>query len=376
MVPSIVIDGRMLGQPQCFGIARVILEMVAHFPAAGGTPIRLLRPPVLPGWMSFDRLPPFVDIVTSNAPITSPHRISEVSSQLRSLNAGVVFEPYHALAPLWAPCPIVVTVHDCIFEADLRLTGGRAKQLAYVANTARALRRAAAVAVPSTATAAAIGGFYRKVPPVTVCPNGVDATAFDVDEAATDRARAVLGLPDRFVLNVGSRRPHKNQAVLLRALALMDSSVSLVLVGRPDPRVEDEVGRLTDELGLRGRVREIETIPDDLLAGTYRASGAFAFPSVAEGFGLPLLEAMAAGTPVVASALPVIAEVTRDAAILVSPHDPATWATTLTGVLNDRELRRTMISRGTRVATSAGWTVGAERLHALLTRVATGGSAA
>lgn len=366
---GVVIDGRMLGQPQCFGIARVILEMVAHFPASD-VPVRLLRPPVLPDWMSFDRLDPAVDVILTDVPVTAPYRVAGLTRLLRRLDAGVLYEPYHALAPLWAPCPMVVTVHDCIFEGDLRLTGGRARQWAYRLNTARVLRRAAAVTVPSTATAAAIGGYYRTVPDVTVCPNGVQSDAFRTDRAAVDRAREELGLPERFVLNVGSRRPHKNQAVLVRALALMDPGVSLVLVGRPDPRAHDEVAAVVAELGLAGRVLELEAVPDHLLAATYRAAGAFAFPSVAEGFGLPVLEAMSAGTPVVASAIPVVAEVTGDAAVLVAPHDVRAWATALGAAVDDAALRATMIARGTAVAAAATWSRGADRLFALLAEVA------
>jgi glycosyltransferase involved in cell wall biosynthesis len=372
---SVVIDGRMIYQPQCFGIARVIIEMLHHFPTDSGVPISILVPAGgRSECLDVDRIPSSIERIQVTSPISAPHRFAEVNGILRGRRAGAFFAPYHALAPLHVSAPMVAAVHDCILETDVRLIGSRIRQVAYIANTSRVLRQATAVVTPSDATAAEIGGFYGHVPPITVCRNGVDPDNFGA--AGTDgvaAARTALCLPDRFILHVGSRRIHKNQAVLVRALAELDESVSLVLVGRADPRIPDPVPALVQELGVGHRVRMLDSVPDDLLMPTYRAATVFAFPSTAEGFGLPPLEAQAAGVPVVASALPAVAEAVGDGAVLVSPYDHRAWATALARVIGSEELRQDLVRRGTAVARASTWTVGALKLHRLLTSIATGG---
>lgn len=370
---TIAIDARMLGQPQCFGISRVIMEMVRHFPANPDVPVTLLAPERTPERFDLAVLPDAVDIVSCRTPITEPYRFADLARIVRDRHAGVLYSPYHALAPLWVPCPQVVSVHDCIFEADLRLTGGRFRQLAYATNTSRVLRQAVAVCVPSQATAATLPGYYRHVPPITVCRNGVNTEDFAPHSPAElDRIRRRLGLPSRYVLNVGSRRSHKNQSLLVRALAGMDPSICLVMVGRRDSRSFDEVDHLVVDLGLKDRVMILDGVSDHDLIAIYQLAGVFAFPSLAEGFGLPPLEAMAAGVPVVASSIPVVAEVCGDAAVLVSPHDARAWTHALTSVVESPELRSAMIDRGFKSAAAAGWRDGADALFTLLTRVAQG----
>jgi glycosyltransferase involved in cell wall biosynthesis len=181
--------------------------------------------------------------------------------------------------------------------------------------------------------------------------------------------REQYDLPERFILTVGARRPHKNHGVLLYALAMMPPTVSLVIVGNSDPKFRDSLPQQISRLGLGSRVRLVPTVTEEALPAVYRAASVFAFPSLVEGYGLPPLEAMSAGVPVVSSAVPALAEVCESAAILVPPHDAAAWAAAMTRVLDDSAAASAMVAAGTAAATAATWDRGGQALSDLFSSV-------
>jgi len=185
---------------------------------------------------------------------------------------------------------------------------------------------------------------------------------------ARDRYR----LPGKFILTVGAHRPHKNHEILVRALTALPADVSLVIVGYPDPNFPDQLPGLIAGLGLESRVRLVPEVADELLPAVYRAASVFAFPSLAEGYGLPALEAMAPGVPVVASDIPAVAEVTGAGAVLVPPRDVTGWAAALTSALADPGLAACLSEAGAAVAAGVGWERGATALRRLLASVVTG----
>src|SRR5262249_46060540 len=154
-------------------------------------------------------------------------------------------------------------------------------------------------------------------------------------------------------VGVGRGYPHKNVAGLLRALALLrrrgHGDVRLVLVG-DRYRAGAELGRLAERLGLGEAVVWAGFVGPAELSALYRGAAACAFPSLAEGFGLPPLEAMACGTPVVASDLTAVPEVVGDAGLLADPRDPEAFAAALARVLEDEALRQRLRERGLRRA--------------------------
>ena len=121
-------------------------------------------------------------------------------------------------------------------------------------------------------------------------------------------------------------------------MAAVPGDVGLVIVGNPDPAFPDRLPGLIAGLGLESRVKLVADVADEWLPAVYRAASVFAFPSLAEGYGLPVLEAMAAGVPVVMSDIEVMAEVAGPAALMVPPRDVAGWASALTAVLRDSAL--------------------------------------
>jgi alpha-1,3-rhamnosyl/mannosyltransferase len=147
-------------------------------------------------------------------------------------------------------------------------------------------------------------------------------------------------VPQAFILYVGINKPHKNLARLVAAfaqLAVQIPDVALVLAGRPDPRYDD-AQRAVTEFGIAGRVRFIGDVAQADLPALYSSAACFAFPSLYEGFGLPVLEAMACGTPVVCSNAGSLPEVVGDAAIQVPPQDVHALAAALMVILQDGRL--------------------------------------
>lgn len=368
MAASIAIDGRMINQPQCHGIARVTIEFLRRLPADRDRRVVLIMAEGATSKFDIDDLGEHADVVHTTSVIGRPYDVRHLRGVLREVGAGVLFAPYHALAPLPVGVPLVVGVHDCILESDRRLADSWSMGRMYRLNTHRVLAQAVAAVAPSRTTAEAIPAFYRAAPPTRVCPNGVEAAAWNSVDG--DNRLARLGLPARFILHVGARRPHKNQRVLVEALTAVDESVSLVLLGAGDPRVRDEIDAVAAEHGVSHRVITLDGIDDATLRAVYAGALAFVFPSIAEGYGLPPLEAMAAGTPVIASAIPVMAEVCQTAALLVSPYEAGQWAAAITRVLTDDDLRKSMVADGFRVVAETTWDKGATALYALLDEVA------
>jgi glycosyltransferase involved in cell wall biosynthesis len=375
---AILIDARVNGMPRAYGLARSALRLAEHL---GGVPedlaVRALVNPGREQLFPLSKLSARAELVSTDITFGAIHRSLDLARVIRAADAAVLYVPYPMFRPLLCPCPVVVTAHDAIVESDQRFAGGWHRQLGLKIVTRAALRHASAVTTPTTASSFQIRQFYPAARSLTVIPNGVDVAPFTaVSEATVAEARRRYDLPARFVLAVGSHRPHKNYEVLVRAMAGMagmaglPGDVSLVIAGCFDPAFRSPVPGLINSLGLRARVRLVPLIDDEWLPAVYRAASAFALPSLAEGFGLPALEAMAAGVPVVASAIPVLEEVCGGAATLVPANDPAAWATALTTVLRGGPAVASLVSAGTSVAAAATWERGGLALGELLTSVA------
>jgi glycosyltransferase involved in cell wall biosynthesis len=364
----VVIDGRIIFRAQCRGIGRALIGWVEEFPCKasdGRVKMLVQRGAVSP--FDLSKVAERVELVETDLPVVALYRIVAFRRLLDQLDAGVFFSPYHPFTPLAASCPVVSVVHDCIFEENAAFAGGRLRQFAYGSLSRVSLARASAVTVPSLATADAVRRYYPGVSSTEVVSNGVSIRTLGTDgNASVDEARQYFGLPRRYVLHVGARRPHKNQQLLIDVLARLDPSISLVLVGDQDPRMQDHVGERIRQLGVSNRVLELHQVPDRFMEALYTGAEAFLFPSFAEGYGIPPLEAMAARTPVVASAIPVLVEVCRDGAMYASPFDPDAWVEAVERVLSSPEVARDLTERGMAVATEATWERGGVLLYETL----------
>ena len=184
---------------------------------------------------------------------------------------------------------------------------------------------------------------------------GVDARYAKPSPEAIEAVRTRHGLPRRYLLGVGTLEPRKNLRTLLAAFAaLARPDLGLVLVGPRGWRVEEALGGQTLPASVRERVVMTGLVPEDDLPAIYGGAEVFAFPSLFEGFGLPVLEAMACGAAVVASDSTSLPEVVADAGVLVPPLDVDAWVSALRALLDD-EGRRARLGEAAR-ARAAGFT--------------------
>ena len=240
--------------------------------------------------------------------------------------------------------PAVITVHDISFERS-RSYAPLYDILAMRALVPRSIRRAKRVFTVSEYTKGEIVERYRVAPErVVVTPNGVDPI-FHPDG---DRAP---GAP--YLLFVGAIQPRKDPLTAVEALARLDPELRLVFAG-PEKHGAPAVRRRVEELGLAARVSFRGYVAREELPTLYRGAECLVFPSRYEGFGLPVLEAMASGTPVVATTATSIPEIAGDAAVLVAPGDAEALADGVRRALADRDrLRAAGLARAGRFSWAA-----------------------
>lgn len=260
----------------------------------------------------------------------------------------------HATAVAIPPtrAPLVVTVHDLAFLASPEQATRHGLRF-FRRGTELAKRHARLVLVPSEASAEECRQAGFDPGRIRIVPWGVTTTPVSDAEVAATLARHHLDQRP-YVLFVGTVEPRKNLTGLTQAMALLAGrSVDLALVG-PDGWNEDLTARLEALHGTGIRVHRLGFQPPDALPALYAGAAAFCFPSLREGFGMPVLEAMAHGAPVVTSSGTATAEVGGDAALLVDPTAAADIALALERILDDAALADDLRARGR--ARAAGYT--------------------
>jgi glycosyltransferase involved in cell wall biosynthesis len=287
----------------------------------------------------------------------------------------VVHAPSLAVPPR-SGVPLIVTVHDAaplVFPDTYPWRGRWFHQRGFAA----VARRADVVIAPTQAAADEITEQTAvRGDRIRIVPHGVTQECVGHDVVAT--MRRALGLDDApYVLWVGTLEPRKNLPTLVQAFAAVvragDLPHRLVVVGSK--------GWLHTAGNLRGPIRELgsrilvtDPVPEDTLLALYRGADLLAFPSVHEGFGLPVLEAMAQETAVVCSDIPVLREVAGDAAAFVAPRDVVAWGHALVELLRDDVERDALAKAGHARAASFTWQRCAQRTRHVYRQVIASGS--
>jgi glycosyltransferase involved in cell wall biosynthesis len=259
------------------------------------------------------------------------------------------------VTPWAAPCPTVVTVYDLSFMHYPQAFP--AAQRRYLASqTARSVRRARRVITISESSRQDVARFFQVAPErIDVVYPGVEDRFRPLPAAQTAAFRARAGLPERFILHVGTLQPRKNIPALLEALAqITPPDLHLVLAGARG-WLYTEIFTRVAALGLADRVHFTGYVADEDLPLWYNAAAALVFPSLYEGFGLPVAEAQACGTPVVASSASSIPEAGGTAALYFDAPDAGALAERLTAVLHNPDLAATMRENGLRQAVQFAW---------------------
>ena len=319
-------DTRALAGAHGTGVGRYIQALRAALSTLPGVDV-----------MPFDQRTP---------PVVGPQLVAPL--RVRLSGADLIHGPANALPVARFGLPGVVTIHDLTIY-DHPEWFPRGQWFATRVVVPLSARRARAVICPSSATKRALLRLFRVDPEAChVIPHGVEDD-FGIPAAPASRARVrhAYALPEHFWLQVGTVQPRKNYETTLRALARIPAAQRLPLIVVGDFGWSyDPVLSAVRDLDLTAWVRFVGSVAIGDLPPLYQMADAVIFPSLDEGFGLPVLEGFAAGVPVVASNAGAIPEVAADAALLCAPEDDATLATNLVLLMTDASLRARLVAAG------------------------------
>ncbi|WP_438448540.1 glycosyltransferase family 4 protein [Gorillibacterium sp. sgz5001074] len=290
----------------------------------------------------------------------SHSKLKRLTFQTATLLKKYDIDLYHTqyISPLSLPCQSLVTIHDILFESHPQFftKSEVIRNKILVRNSAK---KAVQIQTVSSFSKASIAERYHIDPDrIVVVPNGVDGSRYNPGnkDEAVKQVAAEFGIRD-YILTVGRIEPRKNHMTLLRAYKLLKERHKdigpLVIVGNPDFGFRDFFEYLEKEK-IKESVKIVSGVSDQMLPLIYKAAKVFAYPSYAEGFGIPPLEAMASGVPVIVSNTTAIPEVVGESGILVNPLNAEEIAHHIETIYFNPELQNYLAAAG---ITQAGqWT--------------------
>ena len=349
------------------GIGRYVYNLVQALPTAEVEISLLIDPTAVQTRFDLDRLErPGIRFVPVKR---TPRHVSDwwlLPGLVRQLKCHVFHSPHLGFAAR-LPCPSVVTICDLIPIRVPTALPSRLSRYGFTFGVWHALRQYDRIVTISRASQRDLVAYSGAHPErIGVTPLGVEPHFKPASAACIAALRARLGLPERYVLYLGAHKPHKNLVRLVQAWAQLkppqsqkDEHWALIIAGPQDARFP-EAPREVVALGLHN-VHFIGHIAEPDLPALYSAAKAYIQPSLCEGFGLPVLEAMACEVPVVCANTDALVEVTEAAAIHFAPQDIGEIATALTRVMYDAELRHELITRGRQHVHRFSWQETARR---------------
>lgn len=367
---------RLAGR-QPTGIGRYFRELVGALDAVATEADRLVvsstREPEAATW-----IPPRVQktvVPWPRRPVQLAWSLGTGPGLERALGGLSVVHLLQPFPPVRARAPQLVTVHD-LFPLEYPSWYSWSERWTFRRSMELLIRRSATIVVPSEYVAGRVADFLEIDPArVRVVPLGVSgAFSAQGSERAIPEICRRLGLsPGGFVVCVGTVSTRKNVISVVRAMAeLADAALPLVMIG-PDGQGAREVDAEIARLDGRSRVLRTGFLPDAETAALVQAAAVLLHPALGEGFGFVPLEAMAVGTPVIASRISSVPEVVGPAAVLVDqPTEPACWAQAVAGLMNSEDHRADLIRAGSTRAAQFTWAHTARRMFAVYRELADG----
>jgi glycosyltransferase involved in cell wall biosynthesis len=355
------IDARSLSQ-KGLGVGRYLFNLLKHYPELDRSNEYLLymkegKPASsLSGFSSKTISMPFLDYNFTWLNLRLP-------IELKRDRIDLFHCPFYGL-PVYQPCPMVVTIHDIIYEVHPewfpKLKGASFRFLSrWAARTARKI-----IAVSEHTKKDIIERYRVPEDKIEVIYEAPDDMYMPIkDEALLRKTMLKYNITRDFLIHVGAIHERRNVIRLLKVLKELKQSgrdLQLVLVGSIQWPFID-LKRLLLDMGLQDNVVHLEFIPDNDLICLYNSARLFVYPSLYEGFGLPLVEAMACGTPVAASNVSSIPEVVGDAAILFDPYNGREMLDSIKLVLDDKSYREALIVKGFERVKRFSWSRAAEQ---------------
>lgn len=299
---------------------------------------------------------------------------------LKGHGCNLLHVPHLFKTPRLAPCPYVVTVHDVLDFIFLRTKQTERQSRTRLQLAKFALRHAGGIVAVSNSTRDDIMRIFGigDVNRISVAYNAVDPKLLAPVTEAERRAvleRYQIRYP--FLLYAGSAKPHKNVTRLIEAFSALRGELArdrqfpdlrLIVIG-DDISENPELRRAVVRSGVQHDVRFLGFVPIEAVRVFYASAEVFVFPSLYEGFGLPPLEAMAQGAPVVCSNTSALPEVVGDAAVIVNPENSFEMMHAVKRVLLDQQLRQALSERGRQRVTEFSWRRSAAQLLATYERV-------
>ena len=311
---------------------------------------------------------PNLQLVSVDVPTLSLKEQYWLRSLAGSLSLDLVHSPYY-IKPYWLPCPSVVGIHDLIPMIYPQHLPHRWTAWIFRAAASLAVRRASHVIAISESTKADLVHLFGTSPEkITVTYLAADERFHPLERKDCERVLQRYGLPRGYILYLGINKPHKNLVFLLQVFSQVETEVKLVLAGKEDPRYP-QARQEAERLNLGERVVFLGEVADNDLPMLYNGAELFVFPSLYEGFGLPVLEAMACGTPVICSSTSSLPEIVGDAALTLDPLDRDAWVAALAELLEKEALRAEMRTKGLRRAQTFSWEETARRTWLVYQRI-------
>jgi len=363
----IAIDGLPLCDPLT-GVGHYTLELARHLAASGEDEVIVVSPRAfIPSFTAAKHPANLRFIHTGINPVTRYWWSLGLPRYIRK-NQIAVFHGTNFEVPLRGNCPSVITIHD-LSQILYSQTHERSRVRRARQRLPLMTRTATIVITPTEAVRREVHK-HLQVPlnRIVAIAEAARSSFRPLGSELTDGMLKRLQITKPFVLYVGTVEPRKNLLALVRAFeqVVSDSALplQLVIAGRKGWMVDD-LFRHAQESPASERIRFTGYLSDNDLCGLYSSCALFVYPSLYEGFGLPPLEAMACGAPVIASSIPSISEVVGDAAVLVDPTDVTSLARAIVSLLKDEKLRKELASKGLRRTSELSWERTAELTKAV-----------